>query len=282
MRSIRLKRVLVTGAGGGLGKAVSERFLRHGAEVVLTDLNADALAAAHEDLRGLGPRAWAHRLDVTDPEAIAEVRDRVHADAGGIDILVNNAGVVFGGPFLEVPLERHRLTYRVNVEGVVNMTHAFLPDLIDSPRGHLINIASASGFIGLPNGSTYASSKWAVIGFTESIRLEMQRLGHKNVDVTSICPSYIATGMFQGVAPPKGTEMLTPEAIAERILEAVDKRKIWVLEPWLVKVTPFLKGVLPTKMSDFVADLFGASHSMDDWTGHEGRAPRPAAAEVEG
>ena len=169
----------------------------------------------------------------------------------------------------EVPLERHRLTYRVNVEGTVAMTHAFLDDVVAAPGGHLVFIASASGYVGLPNGSTYASSKWAVIGFSESIRAELKHRKERQVGVTTVCPSYIATGMFDGVKPPKATSMLTPEKIAAKVVDAVERRKVWVLEPWIVKITPLLKHGLPTGLSDFIADAFGATSSMDRWKGHD-------------
>ncbi len=277
MSSIRMKRVLITGAAHGIGRAIAQRFADGGAEVVLADLNAEGVEAARDEIAGGGARARGYALDVTDPKAIHAVRDQIHRETGLIDILVNNAGVVFGGPFLDVPLEKHQLTYRVNVEGVVTMTHAFLSDLIASPRGHLVNIASASGFVGLPNGATYASSKWAVIGFTESIRAELKHLGHKNVDVTSVCPTYVATGMFEGVETPKTTQMLSPEEIAAKVVEAVEKRKVWVLEPWIVKITPFLKNCLPTSLSDLLSEAFGANRSMDSWRGHD--APSQSTAD---
>ncbi|MEM6795969.1 MAG: SDR family oxidoreductase [Acidobacteriota bacterium] len=263
-----MKRVLVTGAARGLGLSIANRFADKGAELVLTDIQEEALEDARERLAHQGARCRAYQVDVTDPAAIAQARERLHGEMGSVDILVNNAGVVFGGPFLEVPLEQHRLTYRINVEGVVNMTHAFLPDLIASPRGHLVNIASASGFVGLPNGTTYASSKWAAIGFSESIRAELKHQGHKNVSVTTVCPTFINTGMFEGAEPPKTTQMLNASDIADKVIEAVEKEQIWVLEPWIVKITPFLKHCLPTPISDFIADAFGASKSMDRWSGH--------------
>lgn len=267
MKSLRMKRVLITGAARGLGLALARRFAAERAELVITDLDATALEEARSQLEDTGARCRAYPLDVTDPAAITAVREQLRRDAGTIDLLVNNAGVVFGGPFLEVPLERHRLTYRVNVEGVVAVTHAFLPDLIAAPGGHVVFIASASGFVGLPNGATYASSKWAAIGFAESLRIELKRQGHK-VGVTTVCPTYIATGMFDGVKPPKTTAMLDPDDLADKIVEAVKHRKVWLLEPWIVKITPLLKSALPTALGDFVADAFGASTSMDSWRGH--------------
>lgn len=267
MSRLKMKRVLITGAAQGLGLAMARRFAAEGAEVVLTDLNAEALQAAREELEASGARCRAYPLDVTDDEAIIQVREALRREAGAIDVLVNNAGVVFGGPFPEIPMSQHRLTYRVNVEGLVAMTHAFWNDLLAAPRGHVVFIASASGFVGLPGGTTYASSKWAVIGFAESIRAELKRVGAK-AGVTTVCPTFINTGMFEGAAPPKTTDMLDPEEIAAKVVEAVVKRRIWVLEPWIVKLTPVLKHCLPTPVADYLSDVFGATNSMDHWRGH--------------
>ncbi len=275
MSRLRLKRVLITGAARGLGRAMAEEFARRGAEPVLTDVNEPDLEKTVAEIAAAGVRCRGYRLDVTDEANILEVKERIHQDLGQIDILVNNAGVVFGGPLLDVPLSRHRLTYRVNVEGPMMMTHTFLPDLIAAPCGQAVYIASASGFVGLPNGTSYASSKWAVIGFAESVRAEMKHLGHKNVAVTTVCPTYINTGMFDGAAPPKTTSLLDPSQIAAKVVDAVEERKVWVLEPWIVKLTPFLKHGLPTGISDFLSEAFGANQSMDHWKGHGGQPAQP-------
>ena len=268
MSRLHLTRVLVTGAARGIGKTMARHFADRGAEIVLTDIDAELLDETRAELDAAGVRCRAYPLDVTDDAAILATRDAIHDDLGNIDILVNNAGVVFGGPFLEVPLERHRTTYRVNVEGVVAMTHAFLPDVLASAGGHLVFIASASGFVGLPGGATYASSKWAVIGFAESIRAELKHLGDHRAHVTTVCPTYIDTGMFEGVEPPKTTKLLDPDMVAEKVVEAVEHRRVWVREPWIVKITPFLKHGLPTPISDFLSEAFGANRSMDRWSGH--------------
>lgn len=272
--SLRLKRVLITGAARGLGRSLAEEFARRGAEPVLTDILETELEQTVAEIGATGVRCRGYKLDVTDEANILAVRDQVHQELGKIDILVNNAGVVFGGPLQDVPIARHRLTYRVNVEGPMMLTHTFLPDLIASPHGQAVYIASASGFVGLPNGTSYASSKWAVIGFAESVRAEMKHLGHKNVSVTTVCPTYINTGMFDGAAPPKTTSLLDPQQLAVKIVDGVEKREVWVLEPWIVKITPFLKHGLPTGVSDFLSDAFGANQSMDQWKGHNSPAAK--------
>jgi short-subunit dehydrogenase len=152
------------------------------------------------------------------------------------------------------------------------MTDAFLPDLIGRPEAHLVHIASASGFIGLPYGSTYASSKWAVIGFGESIRAELKVMGHDHVNHTIVCPSYIGTGMFKGAAAPKATNVLEPDYLAEKIVHAVERDRIYVLEPFMVKLTPLLRDLLPTALYDKLSHLFGADTSMLHWKGHTGEA----------
>jgi all-trans-retinol dehydrogenase (NAD+) len=279
MRTLTAKRALVTGAAGGIGRAIAERFAAAGAELVLVDMNAEAMQATAAALAADGATVRAYQLDVTDASRIVGLRDEVHRDGGPIDVLVNNAGVVFGGGFLDVPLERHLTTYRVNTLGLVAMTHAFLPDLLARPDAHVVNVASASGYIGLPFGATYASSKWAVIGFSESLALELEMSGQGHVHVTAVCPSYVATGLFDGVTAPRTTRLLTPERIADLTLRAVLANRAVVRTPWLVRVTPFLRGVLPLRVFQRVAATFGVNTSMVQWRGREPRgAPSPGGS----
>src|SRR5262245_54600408 len=211
MQTLVDKRVLITGAASGIGKALAARFAAERATLVLVDLNEPALAQTAAELAQRGARVRTHVLDVTDVSRITGLAEAVHAEGGPVDVLVNNAGLVFGGAFLDVPLERHLTTYRVNTLGLVAMTYAFLPDLIAGRDGHVVNVASASGYIGLPFGATYASSKWAVLGFSESLALELELAGHGHVHVTTICPSYVSTGLFDGAKAPRTTRLLTPE-----------------------------------------------------------------------
>jgi short-subunit dehydrogenase len=268
MKTFAGKKVLITGGARGVGLALGRAFGAESAVVLLADLDPEGLEQAVSDLESQGVVCRGYRLDVTDPEAIEAVRARIHEDIGAIDVLVNNAGVVFGGPFLDVPLERHLKTYRVNVDGVVAMTHAFLQDVLLAREGHLVNVASASGFVGLPYGSTYASSKWAVIGFSESIRLELKKGGHDHVGVTTVCPLYVDTGMFEGAEPPMLTRFLTPEELAHKVLKAVKEDEPFVLEPWLAKLMPALSHALPKRLSDLLSDVFGGTTSMRGWKGH--------------
>lgn len=267
MRSLSGTRVVVTGGGSGIGRCLALRFAREGAEVHVLDrdlASADVVARA---VVAAGGRAAAWQLDVTDAAAILEVRARLIEAAGPPDVLINNAGIVHGGPFLDVPLARHEDTFRVNALAVAAVTHAFLGDLIGRPDAHLVNIASAAAFTGLPFGSTYAASKWAVLGFSESIRLELVEQGRRHVHVTTVCPGYVGTGMFDGARALRLTRLLTPERIAELTVRAVLRNRTMVMTPWVVALGPTLRGVLPRPVFDWVAALFGAPRSMADWRG---------------
>ena len=222
---------MLIAAGHGLGLGIAASFLRSGAQVILTDVSPERL-----DQRGTGSgAARGFVLDVTVPDQVNAVRARVNAELGPIDVLVNNAGVVFGGPFLDVALDRHLATVAVNLSGVLSMTHAFLPDLIARPAGHIVNIASAAALIALPMAATYAASKWAVLGFSESLREELRELGHRQIGVTAVCPGYISTGLFDGAKPARLTRWLTPEEVADAVVRAVELGREFVMLPRSVR-----------------------------------------------
>jgi all-trans-retinol dehydrogenase (NAD+) len=275
------KRVLITGGAQGIGFQMAIKFAERGADVVIADIDQEKLLKAEASLEQRAIVVAGFQVDVTNPASIAAMRAQVAAEVGPIDVLVNNAGVVFGGPFTKVPLDDHLKTYEVNVLGLVSMTHAFLDDLIARPESHLVHIASASGFIGLPYGSTYASSKWAVIGFGESIRAELHVQGHDHVHHTIVCPSYIGTGMFDGAEAPKATSILEPAYLAEKVVQAVERNKLHVLEPFMVKLTPLLRDLLPTGLYDKMSHLFGADTSMAHWTGRDPEHPAEEKAEAQ-
>ena len=273
METLRGKRVLVTGAASGIGKAIAERVAAEGAELLLVDVNQRALEAAGAALARSGAQVRTYVLDVRDTSRMVGLHEEIDKDGGPIDVLVNNAGLVFGGAFLDVPLEQHLTTYRVNTIGLVAMTYAFLPDLIAGRDGHVVNIASASGFIGLPFGATYASSKWAVLGFSESLDQELRLQRHRHVHVTAVCPSYVSTGLFEGARAPRTTRLLTPERVADLTVRGILANRPSVRTPWLARVTPALKGITPYRLFYRVAGLLGVNTSMMAWRGRgPGRA----------
>jgi all-trans-retinol dehydrogenase (NAD+) len=256
------KRVLITGAGHGLGRAIAAEFARAGAAVIITDREPDRVAAVVNEL---GPPATGHPLDVTVPAQVAAVREQL---GGPIDILVNNAGIVVGGPFADVPLDRHLNTVAVNLNGVLTVTHTFLPDLLARPESRIVNVASASAVVALPLAASYAATKWAVLGFSESLREELRLAGHGHVGVGAVCPSYITTGLFDGVKPPRLTRMLTPEVVARAVRRAAERGTEFVLLPRSVRLLYAVAGVLPRRVYRRLCRWLGVSASMAGWTGH--------------
>lgn len=267
MKNFENKKVLITGGASGIGKLMAEKMARRGAVVLVVDMNLEAAGQVVNEIKSRGGKAHALFANLADLESIKKLKGEVSALGINIDVLINNAGVVFGGEFEKLPLDRHLTTYRVNVDGLVAMTHTFFDDLRQSKDANIVNLASASGFIGLPYGTTYASSKWAVIGFSESLRLELLERGIQNIHVTTVCPSYISTGMFSGVKAPMFLPWLKPETIVEKIIHGIEKDCAFIKEPFVVKWVDLLKGILPLKLFTAVNKLLGVSTSMTHWKG---------------
>jgi len=208
-------------------------------------------------------RQW---IDITDREKVYEVAEQVKKDAGIIDILVNNAGIIRGGPFLEVSDEDHLKTMEVNIISYFYVTKAFMPDMVERNEGHIVNVASAAGLLGGVNLSSYCASKFAVVGWTESLTAEMDKQGKDGIHFTTICPSYVNTGMFDGVKAPLLAAMMEPEDIVNYIYKAIRKNKELVVEPFMAKTIMATKMWNWPKMTRLFSKLFRAS-SMYEWKG---------------
>lgn len=268
MKDVKGKTTLITGAAAGMGKIWARRFAEDGSNLVLWDIDEEGLNQVAEELRTRGVDVMTQRVDVTDREAIYKAALKVQAETGGVDVLLNNAGVVAGGPLLEVPDEKINLTIDVDFRALFFTMKAFLPRMIERQSGHIINISSASGLVGVPHLATYAACKWGVIGLTESVRLELELEKKHGIKFTLVCPSFVDTGMFEGAKPMFLTKMLTPEEIVDSAYKAFKRDQYWVVEPWLIKLGPPLKGILPQKLFDKINDLLGSTTSMTQWKGH--------------
>ena len=273
MKDLKNKKILITGGARGIGKQIALEFARQGADIIICDsdksfFNESEFKKNIKEIENIGVSCYGFYLDVTKYDDVVQERKSILDLVGKVDVLVNNAGVVFGGKFLEVPIEKHRLTYDVNTCGIINMLHVFLQDLIDQPTAHIVNISSASGFVPLPGGSTYASSKAAVTSLSESLNTELKKEGNVHVGMTIVCPGYVKTGMFDGAKEPILVPMLTPEKLAKKIVKAVQKNKRFVLAPTFIKFLPFIKGVFPQFVLDFFGYAMGVNRSMDLWKGH--------------
>lgn len=266
--------VLVTGAARGMGELYARRATAEGAKAIaLWDIDEARVTALAEELQRAGVDARAFVVDVSKQETIREGVEKTVEALGAPDILVNNAGIVRGARFWDHdPTRDIELTMRINTLGPMWLTREVLPAMMQdrSRQKRILNIASAAGTVANPNMSLYASSKWAVIGWSESLRLELEKDGYRHIGVTAFCPSYVSTGMFEGARGPLLTPILTPERAVDAAWEGMKAGQPLVLKPWTVKLAMAVRGVLPTKPWDLVAGkIFGVYSSMDHFTGRK-------------
>lgn len=272
MKSVKGKRVLVTGGAMGMGRLFAERAIaEQAAAVVLWDVNEAALNDTLNELADSATEISGYIVDVADAEEVAGTAAAVLDDLKGIDVLINNAGVVRGNKyFWETDLEHDtKATIDINTLGPMYVAHEFLPAMIaESGECRMLNLASAAGFTPNPRMAVYAASKWAVIGWSDSVRLELKQAGLDHVKVTTVCPYYVRTGMFDGARSAPLLPILDPADVVEEAWGAMLAGRPFVVMPKTVMLSEMLKGVVPTSVRDFIADhVIGVYHTMDDFTG---------------
>lgn len=266
MSRIEGARALITGGAGGLGVELAGRlFARGAARVELWDVDRGALDRAAARLATAQGELGTARVDVTEPAAVAAAAGR----SGPVDLLINNAGVVTGRAFVaQTPVEIERCI-RVNVLGPMHVARAVVPGMIERGGGHVANVASAAGLLPNPGMTVYAASKWAVVGWSESLRVELER-ARLPVRVTTFAPSFIDTGLFAGARAPRLTPILSPEEAARRLVVAIERDRTLVPAPFMVRLIRPLQGVLPPRWFDrIVGDGFGVYRTMDTFIGRD-------------
>ncbi|OBH39844.1 SDR family NAD(P)-dependent oxidoreductase [Mycobacterium mantenii] len=235
------KVAVVTGAGSGIGQALAVELGRAGAKVAISDVDTDGLAQTAEQLRAIGAPFKSDRLDVTERGAFLAYADAVNEHFGKVNQIYNNAGITFIGSIEDSRFKDIERVIDVDYWGVVNGTKAFLPHLIASGDGHVINISSALGLFSAPGQAAYVSAKFAVRGFTEALHQEMARAGHP-VRVTTVHPGGIKTAFARNANGVEGLDhaelaslfeeqqaKTSPQRAAQLILEGVRKNKPRVL-----------------------------------------------------
>lgn len=274
MKSVEGKNVLITGAAMGMGRLFAERaIVEHAAAVVLLDVDESTLNDTLDELADGASEVSGYIVDVSDADAVADTAAAVLDEVGRIDVLVNNAGVVRGNHyFWETDLQRDaKFTIDVNTLAPMYVAHAFLPGMIAASGDcRMLNMASAAGFTPNPRMAVYAASKWAVIGWSDSLRLELKQAGHDHVKVTTACPYYTRTGMFDGASSAPLLPILEPAEVVEQAWKAMLAGRSFVVMPKTVMLSEMLKGVVPIDVRDFIADrVIGVYHTMDDFTGRD-------------
>src|SRR4051794_18747495 len=216
--------VAVTGGANGIGLAVARAFAGAGAKVAIGDVDQAAATAAAE---ALGDGALALPLDVSDRDAFAAFLDAAEARHGPLDVLVNNAGIDWVGPFHEEPDAVTRREVDVNLMGTIIGTRLALQRMLPRDKGHIVNVASGVGRLPLPGSASYSATKHAIVGLTESLRLEYRGSGLR---FSLIQPAQVETGMIDGQGRPKLLPVVTPDDVAAAVVRAVreDRFEVWV------------------------------------------------------
>jgi NADP-dependent 3-hydroxy acid dehydrogenase YdfG len=235
------KVAVVTGAGSGIGQALAIELARSGAKLAISDIDTEGLTGTEERLNAIGASVKADRLDVTERELFLAYADAVNEHFGTVNQIYNNAGIAFAGDVEVSPFKDIERVMDVDFWGVVNGTKAFLPHLIASGDGHVVNISSIFGLFSAPGQAAYNAAKFAVRGFTEALRQEMILAGHP-VKVTTVHPGGIKTAIARNMTTVHGVDRdglaesfdrklasMSPQKAARIILDGVRKNKARVL-----------------------------------------------------
>lgn len=267
MRSFDNKVAVVTGAGSGIGRALALDLAHRGARLALSDIDGEALTETVVLCEKLGARTVSYQLDVSDRAAMYFHADAVVSEFGRVNLVVNNAGVALGADVLDMTWDDFEWVMNIDFWGVVNGSKAFLPALIESGDGHLVNVSSVFGLMGIPGQSAYNSAKFAVRGFTEALRQEMKVARHP-VGVSCVHPGGIKTNI---VANARGMADLgdhdavvrrfeqiavtSPTRAAKVILGGVERNKPRILIGPDARLFDLIPRVVGPRYQDILAPL---------------------------
>jgi short-subunit dehydrogenase len=270
MTHIPGKTILITGGASGIGRQLALKMAQQGGRIVLWDLDQEAMGRTLEELRQAGTEEpCGYVCNVADRERVYETAAKVHQEVGAVDVLINNAGYVSGKPFLDCSDEQIQRTLEVNTLAHFWTVKAFLPQMIERGSGHIVTLASAAGVIGVAGLADYCASKWAAVGFNESLRVELKQAAPK-VRTTVVCPFFVNTGMFDGVRSRVSwlLPILDEQRVADRILRAVRRNRAQLFLPPLVGLVPLLR-VMPASWFDAVSSLLGINRTMETFVGRD-------------
>lgn len=217
MEQLQGRKALITGGGRGLGKATALALAAEGVDIAITGRNEDVLLQTIAELQAFGVKAIYSVFDVTNLEEVKKGILYITEAFGHIDILINNAGTATFGSFLEMDPIRWKQILDVNVMGIYNVTYEVLPKMIERSTGDIINVASTAGLRGNANTTAYSASKFAVVGFSEALMMEVRK---HNIRVSTLTPSTIATEMSLSLNLTDGNpdKVLQAEDFAELIV----------------------------------------------------------------
>jgi len=268
-KQIRNELVLITGAGNGLGRLLAVDFATRGARLILWDINDEWNSETARLCRSNGAaEVRSYKVDLSSREDTYRVANLVKTEAGDVDILINNAGIVVGKKFIETPDVMNEKTMAVNMFSHYWTVKSFLPSMLKRDHGHIVSIASIGGMVGGPNLADYCASKFAAVGFMESMVMEIRLAEKYNVMTTVVCPWYMNTGMFAGAVPGM-IPMLEPDYVAKKTIDAILTNQRVLFLPRMLYFLYFIKSFLPVYAGIYMAEQMDVLKSMDSFTGRK-------------
>ena len=270
MKKLENKLVLITGGASGIGKIMLRLMLERKAKVVIWDIDKEKIDETIKDFSNKGT-IYAYTVDISNLEQVNQTAKKVKEEIGVVDVLINNAGIIVGKFFNAHSDTDIIKTMEINANAPMLITKQFLNDMLEQNSGHICNIASLGGVISNPKMAVYAASKWAIIGWSDSLRLEMKQL-NKNINVTTIMPYYINTGMFDGVQ--SKIPILDPEKAALTIVNAIIKNKKLISIPgYLYRFTRLGQAIMSINFFDwFAGSALGIYKTMEHFTGRKSKS----------
>ena len=275
--NLKNKLVLITGGAKGIGLATAQRILNEGGKVILWDFNEDDLNKTVNNFKEQGFDVFSQICNVTNKEQVYSNANIIKEKFGSLDILINNAGTVYTGYMLDRSDEELENLINVNFTSMIYTIRAFMPGMLEKNSGHIINISSASSMTGAPKLAVYAATKWAVAGLTESLRLEVQKMGKSGVRFSSIHPNFLKKGLFEGTRLNFLGQLLAPgvkshDAVAKVIVNRAIKLGFHSPKvPWIMNQVVLLRALLPSSLLIKVSSLYGLNDMMDDYKGYKDR-----------
>lgn len=269
MKTFEGKTIVVTGGASGIGRLMSILLANKGANIIILDINQINLNSVVTEIKNMGSQCSGYICDVGNFDEVEKVKSEIFNKYGFVEILINNAGIITGKFFVDISPEEIERTLRVNTLAGIWTTKVFLPDMIEKNTGHLVNIASAAGMIGVAKMTDYSASKFAHFGFDEALRMELKQM-RKNIHTTIVTPYFINTGMFDGVKSRFSflLPILDENKIAEKIVKAIEKKKQRVISPLMV-YTLFPLRLLPVSVFDWIANIMGINSAMKNFVGRK-------------
>jgi all-trans-retinol dehydrogenase (NAD+) len=272
---LKNKIVLVTGAAKGIGLATVKRLLQKEAKVILWDFQPDDLNVTVQSLKNDGHDVFSQVCDVTKKEQVYHNAEVIKKEIGDIDILINNAGTVYTGYMLDRSDAELENMINVNFTSMIYTIRAFMPAMLEKNRGHIVNISSASSLIGAPKLAIYAATKWAVMGLTESLRLEAIKMGKKGVKFSSVHPNFLKKGLFEGTKLNLLGSLFAPGVKShDAVAKVIVNRAIgWGFHspkvPWIMNQSVLLRALLPSSLLIKFGNIYGLNNMMDEYTGYK-------------